>query len=47
MSSRYDWVIWLLFISGLALIWSFAVLPVFNAIWLSLHTASSFNGRTR
>jgi multiple sugar transport system permease protein len=47
MSSRHDWVIWLLFISGLALIWAFAVLPVFNAIWLSLHTASSFIGTPR
>ena len=44
MSSRHDWVIWLLFVSGLALIWAFAVLPVFNAVWLSLHTASSFIG---
>ena len=34
MSSRHDWVIWLLFISGLALIWAFAVLPVFNAMGL-------------
>ena len=47
MSSRHDWVIWLLFVSGLALIWAFAVLPVFNAIWLSLHTASSFIGTPR
>jgi multiple sugar transport system permease protein len=47
MRSRHDWVIWTVFIVGLMLIWAFAVLPVFNAIWLSLHTASSFVGTPR
>jgi multiple sugar transport system permease protein len=42
MPSRYDWVIWTVFWSGLALTALFVGGPVLNALWLSLHQGSSF-----
>ena len=44
MRSRYDWVIWAFFWSGIALTALFVGGPVLNALWLSLHQASSFIG---
>ncbi|MBN9438035.1 sugar ABC transporter permease [Bosea sp. (in: a-proteobacteria)] len=47
MPSRYDWVIWTVFWSGLALTALFVGGPVLDALWLSLHQASSFIAEPR
>lgn len=47
MRSRHDWVIWAFFWGGLALTALFVGGPVLNAIWLSLHQASSFVAEPR
>lgn len=42
MRSRHDWVIWAFFWGGLAITAAFVIVPVANALWLSLHQAGSF-----
>lgn len=47
MRSRHDWIIWAFFWSGIALTALFVGGPVLNALWLSLHQASSFIAQPR
>ncbi|MBY0295063.1 MAG: sugar ABC transporter permease [Methylobacterium sp.] len=47
MRSRHDWVIWAFFAAGLGLTALFVGGPVANALWLSLHQASSFIAEPR
>lgn len=42
MRSRHDWVIWAFLLGGLGLTALFVLLPVVQAVWLSLHSAGSF-----
>lgn len=42
MKSRHDWIIWTVFVAGLALTFGLTVLPVLNGVWLSFHSAESF-----
>lgn len=47
MRSRHDGIIWAFFWGGLALTALFVGGPVLNAVWLSLHQASSFVAEPR
>jgi multiple sugar transport system permease protein len=47
MRSRNDWVIWAILGIGLGVTAAFVLVPVANALWLSLHSASSFVERPR
>ncbi len=42
MHSRYDWVIWSMFVFGLAFTFFVAIVPVLSGVWLSFHEAESY-----